>query len=46
MEGASHTAKRLSVVLLGCRLATYIKDGGREEAGQEGRAMGESYLES
>ena len=40
MEGAPHTAKRLSVVLLGCPLATYIKEGGREEAGQVGRAKG------
>ena len=26
------------VVLLGCPLATYIKEGGREASGQEGRA--------
>ena len=28
------TAKRLSVVLLACPLDTYIKEGGREKAGQ------------
>ena len=39
-------AKRLSVVLLGCPLATYIKAGGREEASQVGHARGESYMDS
>ena len=38
--------KKLSVVLLGCPLAMYIKEGGREEAGQVGPAKGESYLDS
>ena len=36
VEGAPHTAKRLSVVLLGCPLATYIKEGGREERKERG----------
>ena len=46
MEGAPHTAKRLYVVLLGCPFATYIKEGGREEAGQVWAHQGESYLDS
>ena len=29
MEGAPHTAKRLSVVPLGCPLPPYIKEGRR-----------------
>ena len=33
-------AKRLSVVPLGCPLPTYIKEEGREDDGQEGRAKG------
>ena len=36
MEGAPHTAKRNFVVLLGCPLATYIKEGREEVAGPRG----------
>ena len=44
MEGAPHTAKRLSDVLLGCPLATYIKEGEGEAAGPKGACQGvESY---
>ena len=37
MEGGT---AQLSVVILGVPLATYIKEGGREEVGQVGRARG------
>ena len=44
MEGAPHTDKRNIDVLLGCPLATYIKEGREEVAGPMGRARGgESY---
>ena len=34
MGGAPHMAKKSTCVSMGCPLATYIKEGGREEAGQ------------
>ena len=42
MEGAPHTAKRTTVVLWGAPTPVY-KGGEEEAAGQERRAMGESY---
>ena len=47
MEGAPHTANTtVNLCVLGCPLPPYIKEGGREEAGQVGHARGESYLDS
>ena len=43
MEGAPHTAKRLSVVPLGCPLPLYIKEGRRRLANKGSARERESY---
>ena len=44
MEGAPHTAKRLSVVLWGAPLATYIKEGGGGGRSRRGAPIGGDQL--